>query len=120
MLGGLADNGGNTLTHALLTGSPAIDAGNNATCEATDQRGFSRPIDGDGDTIAVCDMGAYESQVAAGMTGDGNGDGKLDAADLSACAALFGTSNAVCDADSSGTVDQSDIIVIVTLIFSGS
>ena len=117
-LGALADNGGNTLTHALLTGSPAIDAGNGATCEATDQRGESRPMDGDGDTIAVCDMGAFELQAAAGMTGDGNGDGVLNAADLSACAALLGTSNAVCDADSSGTVDQADIIAIVTLIFS--
>ena len=37
-LGPLADNGGPTQTHALLAGSPAIDAGNNAGCPATDQR----------------------------------------------------------------------------------
>ena len=48
----LADNGGPTLTHALLAGSPAIDAADVAVCPATDQRGVSR------DT--ACDVGAYE------------------------------------------------------------
>src|SRR5206468_381454 len=44
MLDALADNGGPTRTHALLTGSPAVDAG--AGCPAIDQRGVARPIDG--------------------------------------------------------------------------
>jgi hypothetical protein len=44
----------NDWTHALPAGSPAIDAGNNANCPATDQRGVDRPV-GNG-----CDMGAYE------------------------------------------------------------
>ena len=56
----LADNGGLTLTHALAAGSSAIDRGNNVVCPETDQRGIPRPIDGDGDGMAVCDMGAYE------------------------------------------------------------
>ncbi|HFC11858.1 MAG TPA: hypothetical protein ENJ56_03360 [Anaerolineae bacterium] len=56
----LADNGGGTLTHALLVSSIAIDTGGATTCEALDQRGFSRPIDGDDDTVAICDMGAFE------------------------------------------------------------
>jgi len=62
-LGALADNGGPTLTHALLAGSPAIDAGNPAGCTdprgailTTDQRGFPRIVGGD----TICDMGAYE------------------------------------------------------------
>jgi hypothetical protein len=65
-LGPLADNGGPTLTHALLRGSPAIDQGTGVTsatffdCPETDQRGFSRPVDGDGDGRAACDIGAYE------------------------------------------------------------
>ena len=42
-LGPLADNGGPTLTMALLPGSPAIDAGDTSLAPATDQRGFPRP-----------------------------------------------------------------------------
>jgi hypothetical protein len=60
-LGPLQDNGGLTLTHALLAGSPAVDAGDNATCPTTDQRGVARPVDGDQDGTDVCDIGAYEA-----------------------------------------------------------
>ena len=44
----------------LLCDSPCIDAGTNADCPTTDKDGNARPIDGDGDKQAVCDMGAYE------------------------------------------------------------
>lgn len=60
LLGSLADNGGFTLTHALGVGSPAIDAGDPNICPAVDQRAYARPIDGNGDGTATCDMGAYE------------------------------------------------------------
>ena len=60
-LGELADNGGPTQTHALLAGSPAIDAGDNASCPGTDQRGTARPVDGNSDGVAVCDIGAFEA-----------------------------------------------------------
>jgi hypothetical protein len=54
-LGPLADNGGDTLTHALLEGSLAINTGACVPAVTTvDQRGVTRPQD-DG-----CDIGAYE------------------------------------------------------------
>ena len=56
LLGGLADNGGPTLTHALLTGSPAIDTGDSTS--TVDQRGLPRPGIVDG----FPDIGAYEIQ----------------------------------------------------------
>jgi hypothetical protein len=56
----LGDNGGLTLTLALPGGSPAIDAGDNASCMAFDQRGVMRRYDGDGNGSIVCDAGAYE------------------------------------------------------------
>ncbi|MEZ4709847.1 MAG: family 16 glycosylhydrolase [Caldilineaceae bacterium] len=59
LLGPLTDNGGPTLTHALLPGSPAIDAADNGACPATDQRGVARPQG------AGCDIGAYEAESAA-------------------------------------------------------
>ena len=60
LLSALSYGGADTPTHALTSGSGAIDAGDPATCAAFDQRGFSRPVDGNSDDIAICDMGAYE------------------------------------------------------------
>lgn len=58
-VGPLADNGGPTLTHALLLGSEAIDVAdtvtNTGTATSTDQRGFA--------TDNIRDIGAYEVQV---------------------------------------------------------
>jgi hypothetical protein len=72
-LGSLQDNDGPTFTHALLAGSPAIDAGNPAGCLdpsglplTTDQRGFFRPADGDGNFTSRCDLGAYEFNSSSG------------------------------------------------------
>jgi hypothetical protein len=66
-LGLLQNNGGATQTHALLAGSPAIDAGDNTLggCKdnlgatlTTDQRGATRPVNGG--SALRCDIGAYE------------------------------------------------------------
>lgn len=53
-------DGSQNASLALLNDSPAIDAGNEAQCPATDQRGGLRPADGDDDGRAVCDIGSYE------------------------------------------------------------
>jgi len=65
LLGPLQDNGGPTNTHALLSGSPAIEAGETAPNNITDQRGFARVVDSP--SIANVgngsDIGAYEVQA---------------------------------------------------------
>jgi len=65
-LGTLGNYGGPTQTIPLLSGSPAIDAGNPSGCTdgnghllKTDQRGYPRP---DKEDASGCDMGAYERQ----------------------------------------------------------
>jgi hypothetical protein len=73
-LGPLADNGGPTLTHALLPGSDVLDAGDPTACAAepvggVDQRGYPRPAG------AGCDIGAFEA-------GDYDGDGVIDGVDV--------------------------------------
>src|SRR5262249_8330138 len=67
-LGPLVDNGGSTAAHALLPGSPAIDAGDDGipgtggtACTPRDQRGIVRP------QPARCDIGAFE--VATDLCG---------------------------------------------------
>lgn len=59
----LADNGGTTPTHNLVEGSPAIDALTGPCAQNTDQAGNNRPVDGNGDMNAACDIGAIEFQI---------------------------------------------------------
>ncbi len=79
-LGALTDNGGPTMTHALLAGSPAVDHIPSG-CPPTDQRGVPRPFGG------ACDIGAYELALCGAVAVNGigtDGDDTLtgtDAAD---------------------------------------
>jgi hypothetical protein len=73
LFGPLQDNGGPTLTHALLPGSPAIDAipwGTNGcgTTLISDQRWQARPQPAGG----ACDSGAYEAEVPDKRSGVGS------------------------------------------------
>jgi CSLREA domain-containing protein len=75
-LGALANNGGPVQTMALGSGSVAIDAGDDAACPSTDQRGVTRPQG------AHCDVGAFEASFITGQKfHDDNGDGVKDGSD---------------------------------------
>jgi CSLREA domain-containing protein len=81
MLDDLQDNGGPTLTHGLLPGSPAIDAAHRAACEddelnGQDQRGFARHAG------LGCDIGAFELDLQERICGDANIDGLVDVTDV--------------------------------------
>ena len=116
LIGPLANNGGPTLTHALLPGSPAIDKGGGVTSSGFDQRGspFLRLYDGDGVGGPRIDMGAVEFQPNP-IAGDYNFNGIVDVADYSVWRDTLGSTTDL-RADSSGPtvgtpngiVDQAD------------
>ena len=101
LLGTLADNGGPTQTRELLAGSPAIDAGNNAACPPTDQRGVVRPSNG------TCDIGAFEvaPEVDLALTKD---DGEE-------CADLDDVLNYVITVTNNSSADATGVTVTDTL-----
>jgi predicted outer membrane repeat protein len=117
-LGSLANNGGPTKTHALLSGSPARDAGDpnlqpgrNGAPEF-DQRGapYSRKYGG------RVDVGAYEVQLSGGTYyGDFDFDGDVDGRDFLIWQRGFGASSPVGqddgDATGDGDVDGNDLAV---------
>lgn len=116
-LGPLGDNGGPTFTHALLPGSPAIDAGELSPTSppTTDQRGAVRIVDGDQNTLVQIDIGAYELQQPIDLIrGDYNQNGVVDAADYTVWRDSLGDSVPAftgADGDGNGIVDQQDYLV---------
>lgn len=113
----LANNGGPIMTHALLAGSPAMDAGDPAAMAGVgsvpqfDQRGapFTRVASG------RIDIGAFESQPAGpALPGDYNRNNVVDAADyalwrntLTQTVPTFSGA----DGDGDGTIGQGDLNV---------
>ncbi len=84
-LGRLRKNGTAIPTHSFSLDSPALDGGNNSLAIDpatgaplwTDQRGFSRLIDGDGNGIAQVDIGAFELRPLYVTNINDNGTGSL-------------------------------------------
>ena len=124
----LHDNGGPTQTVALLAGSPAINAGDDAVCAGApvnnrDQRGYVRP----GTGATHCSIGAYEFNSPGpppSCAGDCKGDGAvtidelitlvniaLDAANVSACAAG--------DANGDGAITINEVVIAVNAALNG-
>ena len=93
LLATLSDNGGPTKTMSINSGSPALDSGDNSGCPTTDQRGLTRPFDGDQNGTTTCDRGAFESQDAC------PGDPLKDAPGICGCGV------ADSDANNNGVLD---------------
>lgn len=111
----LAFNGGSTRTHALVPGSPALDAGDPHAVVGVDgvpfhdQRGEPY-VRISGNRI---DIGAFELQVSSPLLpGDYNRNGIVDAADYTIWKDQFGsTTNLAADGNNNGIVDAADYSV---------
>jgi hypothetical protein len=91
----------------LAPGSPAINTGLNAFVTSDSD------LDGNERIIAhVVDRGAYE--FTGTCTGDVNGDGVIDLADLNRVLANYGQDTPFGDADGSGTVDMTDLNIVLS------
>jgi hypothetical protein len=125
-LGTLGNNGGSTLTHALLSGSTAIDAGDPAAVAGQgdvpmfDQRGssFGRVVDFDGVGGARIDIGAVEmasTPTGPALPGDYNLNHVVDAGDYVLWRKTAGgsvpTAYSGADGDGNGVIDGNDYLV---------
>jgi hypothetical protein len=110
------------MTHALLPGSPAINAGDNALAIATDgnpllndQRGagFDRIFSG------TVDIGAFEFE-AAFLLGDVNQDGMFDFSDIPSFITVLqgGVYLEEADINGDGVVDFADIPCFIDLLIA--
>ena len=122
LLAPLANNGGPTPTHALMTGSLAINKGNNAFAVnangnplTTDQRGvgFDRIFSG------TVDIGAFESDIQQTfLLGDVNQDGVVDFADIPSFISILQNGIFLDEADTNddGVVDFFDIASFIQIL----
>lgn len=105
--------------YRLAEGSPCIDAGDNAyVVNDYDLDGNPRIADGNGDGVAVVDMGAYEFQPSQpDCPGDLNGDNVVNLSDLAQLLAHYGMTAGAAyqdgDLDGDGDVDLSDLAALL-------
>ena len=90
------------LSGHLLASSPCIDAADTGSIFAEDADGVPASLDGDGDGVALPDMGAYEF---AGLKGDTDADGLSDAAEVY----TYFTDPADSDSDGDGRADGDEV-----------
>ena len=128
-LGPSANNGGPTQTIALLSGSPAIDAGDPQVCakppvNGADQRGYVRP----GTGHATCSIGAYEYKSpgppGASCGGDCGGDGEVTVDEIITMVniALGNAATSDCDAgdeNDDGQITIDEILRVVNSALDG-
>lgn len=115
MLGSLASNGGPTLNHAILAGSPAANAGDPSFTAGSqnpaltaDQRGLARVQGG------RIDIGSYESDIIDSDPADFNGDGITDGFDFLTWQRGFGSANTAKtngNANGDGSIDGDDLTI---------
>jgi len=105
----------NNYDYHLRAGSLCIDAGDNSVVtEASDPEGNARIVDGDCDSVAVVDMGAYEFGWV--YLGDFDGHCDVDLVDFAIMSAAWLSDdtpsanwNQDCDLDNSGVIDMGDL-----------
>ena len=95
--------------------SPCIDAGDNSVvAEATELDGFARIVDGDCDTTATVDMGAYEFDWL--YLGDFSGNCNVDLLDFSILSSNWLQDNPAIDiapsANSDGIIDLKELLIL--------
>ncbi|MEM8680844.1 MAG: choice-of-anchor Q domain-containing protein, partial [Planctomycetota bacterium] len=113
MLGALADNGGPTLTHMPMAGSPVLDAGDPTVLGGLDQRSYTRVEDDDAVPGARIDMGSVERSgtPVVPVSCDFDGDLDCDGDDINMLTAetAAGTNNPAFDLNNDMLVDAADI-----------
>lgn len=92
--------------------SPCVDGGGDAIVppeSSLDLDGLPRIADGDGDGVAIIDIGAYERANPFDLTGDG----AVGAADLATLLGAWGTPGPAADLDGNGAVDGTDLALLL-------
>jgi len=111
--------------YRLKPGSPSIDVGDNTAVPAgitTDLDGLARIVDGDCDTIATVDMGAYEFDWL--YVGDLDGDCDVDLVDFAILAASWLQNNPAIDiapiGNPDGIIDFNELLVLADNWLAGT